>query len=102
VQPQWSGDGRELFYLSGDGSMTSVRVTPGAEIAIGARTPLFHAYIDLTPHVPKYAVSADGQRFLALEEAEGERPGLSVLVNWLDGAHQETLVAEQESQEESP
>jgi Tol biopolymer transport system component len=29
VQPQWSGDGRELYYLMSDGSMMAVRIMPG-------------------------------------------------------------------------
>ena len=32
VQPQWSGDGRELFYLTTDGSMMGIRVTAGAGV----------------------------------------------------------------------
>src|SRR6185436_9731260 len=28
-QPQWRADGRELFYLAGDGTMMSVNVEPG-------------------------------------------------------------------------
>jgi eukaryotic-like serine/threonine-protein kinase len=45
VQPQWSGDGRELFYLTGDGSMMAVRVAPGPEFAVSPPSRLFAARI---------------------------------------------------------
>jgi serine/threonine protein kinase/Tol biopolymer transport system component len=82
-QPQWSGNGRELFYVAEDGAVMSLRVTPEAEPVIGPPLRLFAPRIAPYPHVPRYAVSADGQRFLALEEVEAHRETLTFLVNWL-------------------
>jgi eukaryotic-like serine/threonine-protein kinase len=84
VQPQWSGDGRELFYLSGDGSMMGLRVTPGPEFAGSQASRLFSARIDPSPFMPQYAVTSDGQRFLGLEPVEGESSPLTFLLNGLD------------------
>jgi Tol biopolymer transport system component len=84
VQPQWRGDGRELFYLTSDGTMMAVRVTPGTEFVSGPPSRLFSARIQPNPNLPQYAVTADGQRFLGLEQAEGERNTLTFLLNWLD------------------
>jgi Tol biopolymer transport system component len=83
VQPQWSRDGRELFFLSSDGSMMSVRVTPGPQFAASPPSRLFGARIEPAPYVPLYAVTADGQRFLGLQPAEGERNTMAFLLNWL-------------------
>jgi Tol biopolymer transport system component len=84
VQPQWSGDGRELFYLGLDGSMTDVHVTAGPEFVASAPAFLFATHLDPTSTQPQYGVSRDGQRFLGLEQIEAERNTLTVLVNWLN------------------
>ena len=84
VQAQWSGDGRELFYLTTDGSMMGVRVTPGPEFVGSPPSRLFTARIQPNPNVPQYAITADGQRFLALEQAEGDRSTLTFLLNGLN------------------
>jgi hypothetical protein len=90
VQPQWSGDGRELFYLTGDGSMMAVRAAPGPEFAVSPPSRLFAARIQPNPHVPQYAVTADRQRFLALEQVAGERNTLMFLLNGLDASASST------------
>jgi dipeptidyl aminopeptidase/acylaminoacyl peptidase len=81
VQPQWSGDGRELFYLASNGTMMSALVR---ESAARAPSPLFATRIWPTPHEPQYAVTPDGQRFLALEPVEAERNTLTFLLNALN------------------
>jgi eukaryotic-like serine/threonine-protein kinase len=84
VQPQWSGNGRDLFYLSGDGSMMGVGVTPGPEFVDSPPSRLFATRIEPNPNLPQYAVTADGQRFLGLEQAQGARNTLTFLLNELD------------------
>ncbi len=84
VQPQWSGDGRELFYLGLDGSMMDVHVTAGPEFVGSAPAFLFATHLDPTPSQPQYGVSRDGQRFLGLEQVEAERNTLTFLLNWLN------------------
>jgi Tol biopolymer transport system component len=83
VQPQWSRDGRELFYLTNDGSMMNVRVTPGPEFVNSPPSRLFTVRIQPTPYMPQYAVTADGQRFLGLKPVEGERNTMMFLLNCL-------------------
>jgi hypothetical protein len=84
-QPQWRGDGRELFYLSPDGSMMSVRVDVGADFTASRPTPLFTT--NMLPSgggtTPQYAVTADGQRFLGLERVGGAK-AFTFLLNSLD------------------
>jgi eukaryotic-like serine/threonine-protein kinase len=87
VQPQWRGDGRELFYLGADGQMMSVSVdTMRTKLVASPPARLFATSIDRSPEVPRYGVTADGQRFLALEPAEGDKGDTSFrfLLNWFD------------------
>jgi Tol biopolymer transport system component len=65
--PQWSRDGRELFYIALDGTLMSVPVRSGRTLQLGAPQPLFPTGIRPTPMqtvTKQYAVSRDGQRFL--------------------------------------
>ena len=85
--PHWSGKGGELFYVSSDRKMMSVAVKPGREgLDHGSPQALFdvHFYTDVT--LSRYAVSADGQRFLAAIPVESFSEGLIHLtVDWLAG-----------------
>jgi eukaryotic-like serine/threonine-protein kinase len=83
VQAQWRADGRELFYLGPDGSVMSVRVDARTELAASPPTRLFATNIAPDPNVPQYGVTADGQRFLGLERAGGDR-SYTFLLNWLN------------------
>jgi Tol biopolymer transport system component len=87
-QPWWRGDGRELFYLDGDGKMMSVAVTPGANGTINFAEPreLFKSPIPRpSPVIDQYAVTRDGQRFLFIQpkrEQETATAPIMVVVNW--------------------
>ena len=83
VQPQWRGDGTELFYLGLDRTMMGVRVTAGAEFVGSPPSALFTTRLAPNPGRPQYAVTSDGQRFLGLERVEGERNTMTFLLNWL-------------------
>jgi len=85
-QPQWRGDGRELFYLS-DRKLMSVEVNgSGPTFHAGASRELFVMHIQ-TVGLPGtrsvYAATRDGQRFL-INSLVGD-PTLSsttVVLNW--------------------
>jgi Tol biopolymer transport system component len=68
LQPHWRRDGRELFYLTLDGTLMSVSVNPGPDFEFGASQPLFRTglrFLTLyTIWMNQYAVSRNGQRFL--------------------------------------
>ena len=85
LQPQWRGDGQELFYLSPDGSLMSVGVDARTEFTASRPTPLFTTHI--SPFAgdtqPQYAVTADGQRFLGLERVGGGK-AFTFVFNWLN------------------
>ncbi len=80
MSPEWSPDGRELYYVSPDRK----RMVAGLKVvadAVAASTPreLF-ALPSGGPFQP-YAVAPDGKRFLVLTPVGGSQP-LEVVVNW--------------------
>ena len=82
VLPQWSADGRELFYVSGDSMLMSVSLKVGTD-AIEPSTPraLFPLLV-IDTDVNSYDAARDGQHFLVLETAEHAAQPLTVIVNW--------------------
>jgi eukaryotic-like serine/threonine-protein kinase len=83
--PVWARNGRELFYLSAQGEMTSVEVAPGAAFTISSPKRLFSTapYTPIPP-VPAFDVSPDGKQFLMLRETSpSERNELIVVQNWV-------------------
>src|SRR5581483_434862 len=84
--PQWSRDGRELFYIGLDGTLMSVPVRSGATLHLGAPKPLFPTGIRPTPMqtvTKQYAVSRDGQRFLLNAHVpEDAAATITVVLGW--------------------
>jgi hypothetical protein len=68
LMPHWRRDGRELFYLTPDGTLMAVPVNLGATCDVGVPRALFGTGIRLIPRykawMNQYAVGRDGQRFL--------------------------------------
>jgi serine/threonine protein kinase len=79
TNPHWRGDGKELFFVSGNKLMalSSINIKGRFEFQAGVPQSLF------TPEGTNYAPSKDGQRFLinvALEKAPA--PPINVVLNW--------------------
>ena len=79
----WRRDGKELYFVSMGGMMTSVEVREkGASLELGTPQELFRAntaYITGTPFV----ASADGKRFLINgTTAQAASPPLTLVTNW--------------------
>ena len=87
-QPKWRGDGKELFYLSLDGSLMATTVREGAAgLELALPTLLIPASTSRAvvqgPDYSDYAVSADGQRFLfKAPSGRNERQRIHVLLDW--------------------
>jgi serine/threonine-protein kinase len=82
--PIWSPDGRELFYTRGDRLM-AVTVTPGATLSVSAPRQLFQGrYRGNMNTVTAFDVTADGRRFIRIQQAQPERPitRIEVVLNW--------------------
>lgn len=58
--PLWRGDGKEIYYFTGDGVVTAMEVKAGATFEGGAAKPLFKA----PSGVRFWDVAPDGSRFL--------------------------------------
>jgi eukaryotic-like serine/threonine-protein kinase len=84
-QPRWRGDGRELFYISNDGTVMSVRVISGPAFQAEAPQPLFQVrYFYPKPEGfvgLRWAASPDSKRFLIAREPPSTEP-ISIVVNW--------------------
>jgi hypothetical protein len=83
--PQWRGDGSELYFIAPDQTLMAVSVTTATTFNAGAPEPLFRAPFDRTSLAfgPAYAPAPDGQRFLVAEEVIGNsEPYLVATLNW--------------------
>jgi len=79
--PQWSRDGRELFYLSSQNELMSVPIQQDHVGGISAGTPKL-LFKTAAAGVSPYTVTPDGRRFLIQTPTEDTAvPAISVLVN---------------------
>jgi eukaryotic-like serine/threonine-protein kinase len=81
-QPRWRGDGRELFFSSGDGmSLLSASIESGPSLEVDTPRKLFDMSLPGMSR-SQWVVTKDGQRFIVetLKEYNSER--LGVLTNW--------------------
>jgi len=87
IEPEWSADGSELFYLSFDRKLMSVPVTTEGDFRSGVPVALFQTALDaygipITGH-NQYAASSDGQRFLLRQaRTDASPPAITVVMNW--------------------
>ena len=78
---RWREDGKELFYLGPDNTITAVEVDgSGASFNVGWSQRLFVAPVN--PFSSSYDVASDGQRFVMSASPEEEEPPLVLMVNW--------------------
>ena len=79
----WGPDGKELFYLAGDGRLMSLPVRTSPSLQTGTPVALFT--VRGKPW-QSFAPSSDGKKFLAVvpETAADEQP-MTVVVNWTAG-----------------
>jgi Tol biopolymer transport system component len=68
LQPHWCRDGKELFYLTLNGTLMSVALNPAPTFELGPSKPLFMTGLRFLQRysvwMNQYSVSRDGQRFL--------------------------------------
>jgi Tol biopolymer transport system component len=85
-EPRWSGNGKELFYLSGEGKMMLVEMKAGGTFETGPPVTLFQtrtrpavSFMDAF----SYDVTSDGRKFLINTRVdEPNAAPLSVILNW--------------------
>jgi Tol biopolymer transport system component len=83
LMPMWRGDGKELFFVTPDGTMMSAGIDTTTGFAATVPQVLFHSGIEVSGNRRQYAVTRDGKRFLvnAAERGTSTRQ-LAVTVNW--------------------
>ena len=85
-QPRWRGDGKELFYLAGDGKIMAMPVKEGSNFDAGAPVALFQTNARepvATSEQVVYDVTKDGQKFLINTSVRNiEAQPMSIILNW--------------------
>jgi hypothetical protein len=83
LQAKWRADGKELFYLSPEGTMMAVDVRPATRLDLGTPKPLFRTKLRPSTSLDQYVVTADGQRFIVMEPpADAPPDALTIVTNW--------------------
>jgi serine/threonine protein kinase len=81
VEPRWSRDGKELFYLAPDNRLMAARVTTdGTTFDVGVIQPLFQARS--MGFTYRYDVANDGKRFLVVAGLPQSLSPITILTNW--------------------
>jgi len=81
MEPQWRGDGKELFYYSGS-SLMSVEIRQnGGELQAALPRALFPVRLG-TQGRQRWSVTKDGQKFLILVPEERKAGPFTVVLNW--------------------
>jgi serine/threonine-protein kinase len=85
-QPVWANNGRELFYMDGDGMLVAAQVATSGGFAVGRQQVLFSLEpFSIAPYHQSYAVTQDDQYFVLLQESgAGQAPDLVVVLNWFE------------------
>jgi hypothetical protein len=82
VQPEWSPDSKELFYLTGERKLMAVRIGDGEGAGVSAPRLLFSSPVANMHPRGLYSVTADGRRFVFSAAPEKDSELISVLTNW--------------------
>ncbi|HEV8366624.1 MAG TPA: protein kinase [Pyrinomonadaceae bacterium] len=83
--PAWRGDGKEIFFVSGDNKLVSAEVTTGNGFEVGIPKPLFDLVSvgALSFGYVNFAPTLDGERFLVTHQSESVASLQYVVVqNW--------------------
>jgi Tol biopolymer transport system component len=78
--PRWSGDGKELFFLSLDSMVMAASIEPATGMTIGVPRTLFQTGLRRGWQKRPYDVTTDGQRFLVPTMRPPEP--FRVVLNW--------------------
>lgn len=79
--PRWNNDGTELFYVSPDLQLMSVRITRSSSgLTIGRPVSLFTSRA--FQRAPDYDVSGDGRFLLNIPNRDQQDISVAVIINW--------------------
>ena len=86
-RPLWGPDGRELFYLTPGGQLTTVPVETEDGFSYGNAEPVFEKSYVVRGYRRTYDVSPDGKRFLMIDEVTPDEPApteMILVLNWTE------------------
>jgi len=82
LEPRWRGDGKELFYDRGDGTVMAAGIAVrGGSLEVSSTKELFHFHRGGTAGTA-IAVTPDGQLFAIRESPVGGEASILVKLNW--------------------
>jgi Tol biopolymer transport system component len=86
--PRWRADGKELFYLARNGTLTAATVNgAGADFDVNGARAVLEIHPGSGGGYP-YDISADGQRVIVNTIVEATAlPPITLVVNWAAGLH---------------
>ncbi len=83
VEPVWSGDGKEIFFVSSSSKLISVPVDAGATFTAGQPRELFDVRLQAILLRNRWLANREGTRFLFLEpEGAARSLPMTVVLNW--------------------
>jgi Tol biopolymer transport system component len=83
TQPHWSPDGKELYYISGEGMLMAVPVRSWNPFEPGTPVPLFPKPGFNGSDGGSYVPANDGSRFLVIQPlSAAQAVPLTVIQNW--------------------
>ena len=88
--PQWSPDGRELYFLADDGSLVAVPIETEPRFEAGAPRVLIEGrYLPWWGVVRPYSVAPDGSHFVMIRVDDSPAPAtpgpvIVYMQNWAD------------------
>ena len=88
--PRWSGDGKELFFVSADAEMMAVVITVDPVFSAGVPRRLFQLKGADPNDLANYDVRPDGKQFLIFMSRRGTQDApITVVLNWWAELRQE-------------
>jgi eukaryotic-like serine/threonine-protein kinase len=89
IEPKWSHDGRELYYLDLDGKLTAVPIKGDKSIEAGKPESLFQTPLTVPrgglPRTHRYDVAPDGKFLIAVPKATATNAPIVAVMNWTAG-----------------
>jgi Tol biopolymer transport system component len=79
MQPRWSSDGRELYFLTPDAGFMAVNVHTDESFEYGEPEELFRVQLSPASGAEQYAPHPDGERFLFMMPAPSP---FKMILNW--------------------
>ena len=82
-EPQWRGDGKELYYRAFDQKLMAVDIQTGSEVTAGTPHALFQGRFDINVARTRFLPTADGKRFLTVAPlGRDSMSPTTVVLNW--------------------